>query len=72
MNVTMLILALSTVAVLSLLFADRHLSDARNIARLARHFGWARADAAAVYAAARRGGFGQAYQARGLAAAPVV
>ena len=69
MNVTLLILAVSAVAVLSLLVADRHLSDARNIARLARHFGWARSEAAAVYAAARRGGFGQAYQARGQAPA---
>ena len=36
--------------------------DARNVARLAEHFGWGRADAAEAYAVARRTGFGAAYR----------
>ena len=72
MNVTILIFAIGTLTVLSLLVADRLLSDVRNISRLAQHFGWARSDAAVVYAAARRGGFGQAYQARGRGPAAVL
>ena len=36
--------------------------DARNVARLAEHFGWGRADAAEAYALARRTGFGAAYR----------
>jgi hypothetical protein len=36
--------------------------DARNVARLAEHFGWGRADAAEAYAVARHTGFGAAYR----------
>jgi len=60
MNVSVLILAICTSAVLAMLAGERHGAEARNVARLAEHFGWARSDAAEVYAMARRIGFGAA------------
>jgi hypothetical protein len=42
--------------------AQRLTPDARNVGRLAEHFGWGRADAAEAYASARRTGFGAAYR----------
>jgi hypothetical protein len=42
--------------------AERLTPDARNVTRLAEHFGWGRADAAEAYALARRTGFGAAYR----------
>ena len=62
MNVAMLILGASAIAVGRCLVGLRHLSDARNVSRLARHFGWARSDAADANAMARQEGFGHAYR----------
>ncbi len=63
MSLSALILAMSVSAALAVLAAGQHLADARNVTRLAKHFGWTRSDAADTYAMARRIGFGAAYKA---------
>ena len=61
MSLSALILAMAVSATLAVLALDQHLADARNVTRLAEHFGWTRSDAADVYTRARRIGFGAAY-----------
>ena len=62
MNVFGFIIALIASTVVAMLAAVRQSADARNVARLAEHFGWGRSDAAEAYASARRIGFGAAYR----------
>jgi hypothetical protein len=56
------ILASSASAAVAMLALGQQLADARNVARLAAHFGWTRSDAADAYAVSRRVGFGAAYR----------
>ena len=58
----MIIDAASRCAAIASNAVQRLTPDARNVARLAEHFGWGRTDAAEAYALARRTGFGSAYR----------
>jgi hypothetical protein len=62
MNVFACVFALIASTVVAMLAGLRHGADARNVTRLAEHFGWGRSDAAEVYGTAREIGFGAAYR----------